>query len=146
MLNFSKIVTIFLIIGSLTACSTISNDPYVESGVVGGAAGTVIGAGTGAIIGATIANGDVAASALLGGAIGLPAGVLLGLAIHAHNEDSEIEANNKIIRENYTQIIQRQQQIDTLREEVENDYKSINLDEELRRDIYTGPTLGNRQR
>jgi hypothetical protein len=143
-----KRVILSIISLSLLACSTgtISDEPYVDKGVKGGLAGGIIGSGTGAIIGATISNGDVVASTLLGGGIGLPVGVALGLIMQSNNEESELAANNKIIESNYQSILDRQRQIDNLREEIEADYKSIKLDKEKREYLYTGEILGNYQR
>ncbi len=109
----------------------------------GGLGGAGIGAGTGAIIGACIANGDVAASTLLGGAIGLPVGIALGAVID-YNSDSRV-AERKIekLQKNSAEIYARQRELDALREKIRDDGPTGNPSEQRRRYYYEGNTLGN---
>ena len=89
-----KFFQVAIIIASLAivGCSSF-DDPYVQSGAIGGVTGAAVGAGSGALIGSAISNGDVAASAALGGAIGLPLGIIAGVAVQSYMDDSEIEEN-----------------------------------------------------
>ena len=134
-----------LLILSTAGCASMEN-PYFQSGAVGGIAGAGIGAGTGALIGAAIANGDVAMSAALGGAIGLPVGILVGLAWRSNMESSAIEKNDAIIRTNYEYIMTRQMEIDRTRERLIEESFKILPDKRMRSDIYTGATIGTYNR
>ena len=124
-----------------TACST-ANDPYVESAAIGGVSGTLVGAGTGAAIGAMISNGDIAASALLGAGIGLPVGILAGIAYQNYTEESQLEENNRIIAQNFEYIKAREEKLLSMREEVLSDFQTIEADTGYRDYYYTGATLG----
>ena len=126
---------------AFSGCSFFE-DPYVASGTVGGAAGAGIGAGTGALVASNMVNGDVAQSALLGGAIGLPIGILAGVAYQSYQEQSQLDDNSQKIRENYEYIKRRQQEIDRTREEINEESFAIQPDKEMRSYIYTGPTIG----
>lgn len=112
----------------------------LATGAVGG---TALGAGTGAIIGAVIANGDVASSALLGGAIGLPVGLAIAAAYDYNSERTIQEAKDDDIRRNQREILARQRYIDELREEIRGDSPSGNPMEERQEYRYMGPSLGN---
>ncbi len=101
-----------------------------------------LGAGAGALVGSMISNGDVAKSALLGGAIGIPVGVLAGVAYRSHMEKKALEENEKIIKANYKYITARAVEIERLREKLTEDSFRIVPDKNLRADIYTGPTIG----
>lgn len=137
---------VFQILMVMFACFTmgcaIFESPYAKSGAIGGASGALVGAGSGALIGAVIANGDIAASATLGAAIGLPAGILLGVAYQYYTEETELDENNSEIVQNYQYIVERQRQINELREEIAIDYQTIRVDRRARDQIYVGPTIG----
>ena len=110
---------------------------------VGGLGGAAVGAGTGAIIGSVIANGDIAASALLGGAIGLPVG-LAAAAIYDYNSEQTLqEIKIEDIKRNQREILARQREIDSLREEVRGDSPTGNPLESRREYRYLGASLGN---
>jgi len=110
---------------------------------IGAVGGGLAGAGTGAIVGAVIANGDVAASALLGGAIGLPVGLAIA-AIYDYNSDLSVrERNQALIMENQEELYARQREIDALREKVRDDGPRGNPAEELRDYQYNGHSYGN---
>jgi hypothetical protein len=130
-----------LLVGGMVAGSGCGfHAAPLATGAVGGAA---LGAGTGAIIGSVIANGDIAASALLGGGIGLPAGLLIAAIYDYNSERSVRERKMDVIKANQEQIFNRQREIDALREEIRNDGPIGNPPEELREYRYDGATLGN---
>ncbi len=124
---------------SLSGCSTFHAEP-LAIGTLGGAAA---GAGTGALVGTLIANGDVAASALLGGAIGIPVGLALGALYDYHSEPSVQERREIEIRANQEEIFARQRELDALREELRNDSPGQNPPDAERHYHYNGPTYGN---
>jgi hypothetical protein len=109
---------------------------------IGGIGGAAAGAGTGAIIGAAIANGDIAASALLGTAIGLPAGLAIAAIYDYSSSRSVSERRLEEIEANQRDIFDRQREIDALREQIRNDGPSGNPPEELRDYYYSGASLG----
>lgn len=109
----------------------------------GGGIGVLAGAGTGAIVGSVIANGDVAASALLGGAVGLPVGLIVAGIYDYHSERSVRERKVDEIKENQAQIFAKQREIDAIREELRNEAPTGLPDESLKEHEYTGPTIGN---
>ena len=125
----------------ISACS-FSNDPYYQYGTVGGLTGMGVGVGTGALVASLIANGDLAGSALLGGAVGLPLGILAGVAYRASLEKSELEENNELIKANAEYIMARQVEIDRQREELIDNSFRIQPNIALRDEIYTGATIG----
>ena len=114
-----------------------------ENTLWGAGVGTVVGAGAGAAVGATIANGDIAMSALLGGAVGLPVGIVVGLAYQSVKENKQIKANASQIRGNQARIRQTQSQLDTYREKLDMDTAEITPDESEAEYRYEGPSLGN---
>jgi hypothetical protein len=124
---------------SLSGCSTFHAEP-LAIGTLGGAAA---GAGTGALVGTLIANGDVAASALLGGAVGIPVGLALGALYDYHSEPSVQERKEVEIRANQDEIFARQRELDALREEMRNDSPGQNPPDGERHYHYNGPTYGN---
>lgn len=130
-----------LFILGVSGCA-LFEDPYVASGTVGGVTGAGIGAGAGALIANNMVRGDVGESALVGSAIGLPVGVLAGVAYQAYQEESQLDDNSQKIRENYEYIKRRQQEIDRAREEINEDSFAIQPDKGMRSYIYTGPTIG----
>ena len=114
-----------------------------QSLAYGGIGGAAAGAGTGAIIGSVIANGDVATSALLGGAIGIPVGIALGAIIDYHSDARVQERQVAKIQRNQAEIYDRQRKLDRLREEIRDDGPTGNPPAEYRRYEYDGNTLGN---
>lgn len=111
--------------------------------LVGTAGGAAVGAGTGAIIGSCISGGDVAASALLGGAIGLPVGLAAGMIYDHYSAQSLTEIKINDIKTNQKEILARQREIDSLREEMQGDLPQGNPAEDRREYRYLGPALGN---
>jgi hypothetical protein len=90
-----------------------------------------------------IANGDVAASALLGGAIGIPAGLAIAAIYDYNSELSVKERQQKLIMENQEELFARQREIDLLREKVRNEGPHGDPAESFRDYQYNGPTYGN---
>lgn len=134
-----------------TAVSTLVAALILSSGcgmhaaplAVGGAGGAALGAGTGAIIGTVIANGDIGASALLGGAIGLPVGLAVA-AIYDYNSERTLkEIKIDDIRRNQGEIMARQREIDSLREELREESPQGNPEESSRGYQFNGASLGN---
>jgi hypothetical protein len=109
----------------------------------GGVFGTLVGIGTGALVGTVISRGDVVASAILGGAIGLP----IGLAIGYHLQQTEEQAGekNKVNQYMHNQrgIVEREREIESLREDVMKDSPDGEPDDADAIYIYKGTTLGN---
>lgn len=125
--------------GSLSGCSSFHAAP-LAIGSVGGAAA---GAGTGALIGTVIANGDVAASALLGGAVGIPIGLALG-ALYDYNSEKSVSERKRVeINANQDEIFARQRQLDTLREQLRNDTPGYSPPDSERQYHYNGASFGN---
>lgn len=129
---------------STIGCSGYTSGP--QAGLIGGIAGAGAGAGIGAIIGEVIDNGDVAKSALLGTAIGLPVGIILGVAYNNYQYNSLVDDNQEIIDENAEVIRAHQARIDELRAQYHDEASQIELDESNAATLYDGPTLGQYRR
>jgi hypothetical protein len=112
------------------------------SNVNAGVGGTILGAGTGAIIGAAISRGDVLRSAGLGAAIGLPVGVALNVLTHSTASTSGPDYTRRILR-NEREIASQTREIERLRLRIRRESPSEVMDDSLRGYLYTGPTLGN---
>mgnify|MGYP006281008453 CR=1 FL=1 len=110
---------------------------------VGSVGGAAVGAGTGAIIGSVISGGDVAASALLGGAIGLPVGLAAGMIYDYYSTDTIREIKIEDIKNNQREILARQREIDALREEIKSDIPDGNPPADRQEYRYMGPSVGN---
>ncbi len=113
----------------------------VSNPVYWGATGTAVGAGTGALIGSIIANGDVAASAMLGGGIGVGAGILIGYMIDEWEREQKAQMLAEV-RRNDEIISQRQREIQELRTRVDEEAERGDPDVSRREWIYDGPTIG----
>lgn len=139
---------LLLLLGAMAhgGCA-VSNSPaadYTIAGVGGGA----VGAGTGALIGAAISNGDVGASALLGGAIGIPAGILLNYLILRDakaQKESERDTLRRAVQRNQERIEERERLLDDEWERLRNSSPRVRTDE-LPADVYMGPTMGDPKR
>lgn len=129
----------------LGSCLLLLNACSVDAGNVaqGGVAGGLAGAGTGAIVGAIISNGDIGASALLGGAIGIPVGLVLGAVYDYHSDERVRERKREQIEATQVEISARQRDIDALREKIRAEGPLGNPSPELREYQYNGATLGN---
>lgn len=134
------VVTVFLLAG----CTTASGR-YTKGGAatVGGVVGGLTGAGSGALVGAVISRGDIPASALLGAAIGIPVGAILGIYYLYTVENREVNENQDVIDYNAELIRRRQEKINRLKNQTNSSGQGIKLDPNKRQEIYTGPTLGS---
>lgn len=142
-MNPKRCVLAVLLSGLVGINATGCSSSYTTPVAVGGLSGAAAGAGTGAIIGAVISNGDVAASALMGGAIGLPVGLALGALYHYNSATKVAERKGDTIRKNQEELFARQREIDALREEIKNEGYQGNPPESDRQYHYNGATLGN---
>jgi hypothetical protein len=124
-----------------TGCGMFA-DPYVADGTIGGLSGAGLGAGAGALVAMGMENGDIANSSLVGAAVGLPVGILLGVAYRSHIEQKILDENNEKIRQNYQYIMARQQEIEQVREDIREESFAIEPDRSLKSHIYTGATIG----
>lgn len=130
--------TLFVVAVALSGCAASSTP------VLGGAAlGTAAGAGTGALVGAAISRGDIAASAVLGGAIGLPVGLALGYYWQQQSEDAKERAVIEEYIRNQEAILAQQRELELLQDAAMQDIPANQLDFDRRERLYTGPSLGN---
>lgn len=137
-MRYVLLIKFTLILSLLCGCSTLQ-----DSVAAGGASGAAVGAGTGALIGSAIAHGDVAASALLGGAIGVPAGMVTAAILYYNSEEYLENQREELIHENALELRRRQEAIDKARERVFGDVPRIDKPLENAETLYYGPTLGN---
>ncbi len=129
-----SIITVFL----TSACSTRTG--------TGAVFGTLTGVTTGALVGTLLSRGDVAASALLGGAVGLPIGLLIGYHLQQKAEESVEQKKVDKYMSNQDRIYKREKEIEALREEVVEDSPNYENDDAEAIRIYKGKTLGNPNR
>ena len=115
----------------------------LENSLAGGAAGAGLGAGIGAAVGSIITNGDVPGSAIMGASIGIPVGLVLGLALSAYDDEVQEKDRSEEYRKNQLVIMERERQIEGLREEVRQETPTGNPDRNLKQRIHMGPTLGS---
>jgi alkylated DNA nucleotide flippase Atl1 len=136
-----KILSAILIASLSAACSP---EPYdaMSWGFGGAAAGGVIGAGTGALIGNVIPNGAVMASTAVGGLIGIPAGAAIGVSIAEYRKAQELKAAKDIVVNNQAQIENRNKEIEDLRLKLMNETVAVTADESTEYRLYPGTTLG----
>ena len=135
-----RIITVIVLCVSLALPGCGLNT--AESGF-GGAA---VGAGTGALIGSLIKNGDVGQSAGLGAIIGFPAGIILTLAANSMFSSSTSQNDRQVvaeIEENQREIIRNNAEIESLRNSVNEEIPTRNPPSTQRKHIYDGPTFGN---
>lgn len=129
------------VIISMASCSTLKReagkDP-VTDGLVGGLAGATAGGLTGAVI----ANGDVAASALLGAGIGVPAGILMGMAYQWYFVERVYERNKDVLEENEMTLARNRAIIEEYRKELMAEADNFQPDPEKKEYLYSGPSLG----
>lgn len=129
---------------AVVGCST--SNSQTGNTALGGVGGAVAGAGLGAGIGAIIANGDIGASALMGTAIGLPVGLVVGYYYSDTLEAQELASYENQINDNHQAISDNQRRIEQLREEIRDDGRAIQPDENLRDYYYTGSSIGTYRR
>ncbi|MCB0328143.1 MAG: hypothetical protein KDD70_00730 [Bdellovibrionales bacterium] len=125
-----------------SSCGFNSTNPS-HTATAGGLGGAVVGAGTGAIIGSVIANGDVGMSALLGAGIGLPAGALVGYYYTATANERELGRLDGILEANQEVIDAEEASLRELRRQVSDESFLVQPDSSYREELYTGPTLGD---
>ena len=124
-----------------TLVSTGCGNPAVDGAVGFGA----LGAGAGAIVGSVIKNGDVAASAALGGAIGIPIGIAIAVMQQPQSDENLEKERLAIIRRNQSILFEQQRDIDVMRDQVNSEAPQLQMPEEDEdaEDPYLGTTLGN---
>lgn len=127
-------------------CGAIGNDPLLQTAFGGGVLGSAIGAGTGAIIGNNISDGDVTDSALLGAGIGLAAGTAIGAAYYHYEYEAAIDRNQDQIEANSKHIITTQIEAEELRQRAIAESSRRPLDEASRDQVFDGPTIGQYNR
>ena len=133
-----SVLSIILAVG-ICGCALSPKDQAATNGAL---VGTAAGAGTGAIIGASISDGDIAMSALLGGAIGLPVGALTAYYFYNQSERDELNENQLKIERNEDEILAEEGNLAAMRERVERESRGIELDPSRFDYIYNGPTIG----
>ena len=137
-------VTLALVTGLY--CSGCGYTSTPNAGIVGGFSGGAIGAGTGAIIASSISNGDVGKSALVGGAIGIPVGIMLGIAYNNYQYHQIVDGNQDQIDRNKARISESQQDIEALRATFQTEASEIQVDPTRAEWIYDGPSVGQPRR
>lgn len=135
---FSAALVVLLASGCSHSQKRIAQDAAVGGVLAGG-----LGAASGALIGNAIANGDVAASALLGTAIGAPVGILLGAYYAGADEELEALQNDQIILANERYLAQTRYELQAMREKLQDDMSSMELDPKRREYRFYGQSLGN---
>ena len=143
MKSFSQRATGRLLTLLLSGLLLVGCETKQDSAIAGGFGGAAVGAGTGAIIGAAITNGDVAASALLGGAIGAPIGVALALMHYANSEENRKRTEMDMIRQNQDILFEQERQLDILRRQVWEERPHFEFPVEQDEQPFGGATLGN---
>lgn len=138
-----SILSILVLCIALLSSGCSSSAFHAKPLAVGTVGGAAAGAGTGAIVGALIANGDIAASAMLGGAVGIPVGLAIGMVYDYYSDRSISERNAVVIQKNQVEIYKRQRELDNLREQIRNDGPTGNPRESDRYYHYNGNTYGN---
>lgn len=140
MTYFRAIVSSVLAIGLISGCSSLSREQ--KYGTVGGVAGTGMGALVGASIGAGLKNGKIAESAMIGGGVGLPVGILLGVGVARLQSETEIMLNNRQIRAAQGELVQGRSEIEQERAKLLDDATSVGFVDVSEKYQYLGPTLG----
>lgn len=125
------------LISTLGGCA-LSNPTLWETGLAGGAAG----AGTGAIVGSIIQDGNIAASAGLGALIGVPAGLALGQYYVQHLEEQKLAQEKQAIRDRQLEIFNNERELENLRNEIRSE-SVVELDRDRRNVQFDGETLGS---
>jgi hypothetical protein len=135
--NINRLFLSTILIFSSPGCG-MELSPTATGGILGIAGG----AGAGAIVGTLISRGDVLASSLLGGAIGLPLGLALGYAWQMNSEKYQQAALISRYVDNQELIMQQEREIEALREEAEREIPKTMPDSDLKQYQYIGSTLG----
>lgn len=137
-----RFAVLSILILFISACSD-SQQRIARDSTIGGVLAGGVGAVSGALIGHAIANGDVAASAMLGTAIGAPIGILLGAYYAGADEELVMWQNDRIIEENERYLARNRYQLEARRQDLIEEMGSIRLDPARRTYRFYGQTLGN---
>ncbi len=132
MRKFLLVVSIFVMSG----CTTLGS--MFDSFGTGALSGTLVGGGTGAIIGAAISNGDVGESALLGAAIGLVAGGITGAIVENNSEEHQRKEFLEKVRYNQQDTFEKEREIDVLRKQVESEIPHGLPSQDTKKYLYGG--------
>jgi len=114
-----------------------------QSAATGGLLAAGLGAGTGALVGNLIKNGDATKSALLGAGIALPIGALAGTAYKVHQDNKQFERNQETINQNHEHLARTRREMQQMRESMDMEAASFAIDEARVDYNYSGPSLGN---
>ena len=139
--NFTKRLSLSISL-VLAGCSADFN-PTPFNGLFGGAA---IGAGSGALVGSVISNGDVGMSAALGAGIGAGAGLLVAVLATdaiASGASSRQPDYTEEFRVNTDEIYNNDRMIEDLREDLQASEPEGMPSRDRREHIYDGQSLGN---
>lgn len=137
MRRFGILVVLLSVVISTSSCGLNT----AESGF----GGAVLGAGTGALIGSFMKNGNVGKFAAIGGLIGFPVGIALNLAADSYNRShvgNPVDHSSEI-RSNQDEIFRNNLELEQRRHEAAEDSPVGNPAPEDRGRVYDGPTLGN---
>lgn len=131
-----------LALGFMTGC-TLSRTSPRDMAKAGSVYGGLAGAGSGALIGAVIPAGDVAASALLGTGVGIPVGAVMAYYAVSSENERELSRLDGIIERNEDDLQQKRLEIIEMRRQVYDESALIIPDRSRRdSDLYIGATLG----
>ena len=138
-----KVKALALFVFAALSSGCIGNEPYDATawGVNGAIAGGALGAGTGALIGSQIPNGVVAASAITGAVVGVPAGIILAVGYAQYQKGAALREARGQVEDNEAMIEQRNQQIDQLRQELTEESFTAQTEDGDSDRLYPGPTL-----
>lgn len=130
------------VIGACVVAVTCSSCAWTPTLVESGLAGAALGGGTGAAVGSMISNGNVLASAGLGAAIGLPAGLALGSYYMEHLEQQRLVEQRLKVIEQQRELFRNERELERIREQVWVDIPK-DLDQDRRNIYFDGETLGS---
>jgi len=138
-----RLFSLLFLVLSLASCSLFQTHSTTQGAAYGGLGGAAVGAGTGALVGSMLTAGDIGASALLGAGIGLPAGAALGYYYIKNKNEGELRENQRLIDANHSIILQREEELQDLRDQAELDSFTTEVDSSTQGELYLGPSLGN---
>lgn len=133
--KMKKIILGFTLV-LLSACGVAQT--AFQSAPAGAVTGTALGAGIGAGIGAIIKNGDIGKSSLLGAAIGIAAGGIIGAINKYNSEEEQRKRFLAKVRHNQQEIFDNEREIDILRREVEKEIPHGLPNENTKKHLYEG--------
>lgn len=142
----SNHVLISLVLLTAAGCGTTAPSPVFDSALIGGVAGSALGAGAGALIANNIDGGEVGESALLGGAIGLAAGAAIGAVYEQVKYERVVSANQEQIDANTAHIRTTQIEAEIERQRLLAESSHQAIDQSTRERLYDGPTIGQYRR